>query len=123
IPTDRACPKSDGGKLFSVVFGKSSIVIDWCPKCHGIWLDRAEFDAILDYLITEVANATRRDIEKKIVKNSKKLWKGSPEGWAAESSDIAAAVMALANVTVFEHPALFRFLTNTASAGRSVGMD
>ena len=122
VPSERACPKSHG-KMLSVAFGKSSIVIDWCPKCHGIWLDRAEFDSILEYLNTEAANATRKDVEKEIVQDLKKLWKGDPESRATEVADIAAAVMALANVTVFEHPALFRFLTNTAAAGRSVGMD
>ena len=123
VPTERACPKSDGGKLLSVTFGKSAIVIDWCPKCHGIWLDRAEFDSIIEYLNTEAANATRKDVEKEIVEDLKRLWQGGPEGRTTEIRDIAAAVMALANFTVFEHPALFRFLTNTAAAGRSVGMD
>jgi Zn-finger nucleic acid-binding protein len=123
VPSERACPKSDGGKLLSVVFGKSSVVIDWCPKCHGIWLDRAAFDSIIKYLNAEAANATRKDVEKEIVEELKKLWKGGPEGRAAEVADIAASVMALANFTVFEHPALFRFLTNTAAAGRSIGMD
>ena len=122
VPSERACPNFHG-KMLSVVFGKSSIVIDWCPKCHGIWLDRAEFDSILEYLNTEAANATRKDIEKEIVQDLKKLWKGGSESRAAEVADIAAAVVALANVTVFEHPALFRFLTNTSAAGRSVGMD
>jgi len=123
VPSERRCPKSDGGKLLSVVFGKSSIVIDWCPKCHGIWLDRAEFGSIIQYLDTEVGNATRKDVEKEIAEDLKKLWKGGPESRAAEIADIAAAVMALANFTVFEHPALFKFLANTAAAGRSVGMD
>jgi Zn-finger nucleic acid-binding protein len=122
-PSGRDCAKGDGGKLVSVVFGKSSIVIDWCPKCHGMWLDRTEFDSIIEYLDTEAANATRKDVEREIAEDLKKLWKGGPEGRAAEVADIAAGVMALANFTVFEHPALFKFLTNTAAAGRSVGMD
>jgi Zn-finger nucleic acid-binding protein len=122
VRTDRPCPK-DGTKLLSVVFGKSSVVLDWCPKCHGMWLDRSEFDSIIEYLNTEAGNATRANVEKEIVKDLKKLWKGDAESRAAEVADIAAAVMTLANVTVFEHPALFRFLTNTASAGHSVGMD
>jgi hypothetical protein len=88
-----------------------------------MWLDRAEFDSIIHYLDTELANATRKDVEKEITEDLKKLWKGGPEGRAAEVADIAAAVMALANFTVFEHPTLFKFLTNTAAAGRSVGMD
>lgn len=122
VRTDRPCPK-DGTKLLSVVFGKSSLIIDWCPQCHGMWLDRGEFDSVIQYLNTEAGNATRADVEKEIVDDLKKLWKGGPESRIAEVGDIASAVMALANFTVFEHPALFRFLTNTASAGRSVGMD
>ena len=123
IPTERSCPKGDGGKLLAVVFGKSSLVIDWCPKCHGMWLERGEFDSVIEYLNTEAGNATRKDVEKEIAEDLKKLWKGGPESRAAEVADIAAAAMALANFTVFEHPALFRFLTNTAAGGRSVGMD
>jgi NTP pyrophosphatase (non-canonical NTP hydrolase) len=88
-----------------------------------MWLDRSEFDSIIEYLNTEAGNATRANVEKEIVKDLKKLWKGDAESRAAEVADIAAAVMTLANVAVFEHPALFRFLTNTASAGHSVGMD
>jgi Zn-finger nucleic acid-binding protein len=122
VRTERSCPK-DNSKLLSVVFGKSSLVIDWCPKCHGLWLDRDEFDSIIEYLNTEAGNATRADVEKEIVDDVKRLWKGGPESRLAEVSDIAAAVMALANFTVFEHPALFRFLTNTAAGGRSIGMD
>jgi len=88
-----------------------------------MWLDRGEFDSIIEYLNTEAANATRKDVEVEIAKDLKKLWKGGPESRAAEVADLAAAVMALANFTIFEHPALFRLLTNTTAAGRSVGMD
>ncbi|HZE12514.1 MAG TPA: zf-TFIIB domain-containing protein, partial [Chthoniobacterales bacterium] len=122
VRTDRACPK-DATKLLSVVFGESSMIIDWCSKCHGIWLDRGEFDSIIEYLNSEAGNATRADVEKEIKEDLKKLWQGGPERRAAEIADIAAAVMALANFTVFEHPALFSFLTNTAASGRSIGMD
>jgi len=123
VSTDRSCPKGDGRKLLAVVFGKSSLIIDWCPKCHGMWLERGEFDSIVEYLNTEAGNATRKDVEEEIAKDLKKLWKGGPESRTAEVADVAAAIMALANVTVFEHPALFRFLTNTAAAGHSIGMD
>ena len=123
IPTDRSCPKDDGGKLLSVVFGKSSIIIDWCPKCHGMWLDRGEFDSIIEYLNAEAVSATPKDVEEEIAKDLKKLWKGGPESRVAEAADIAAAVTALINFTIFEHPTLFRLLTNVAYGGRSVGMD
>jgi Zn-finger nucleic acid-binding protein len=123
VPGKRICPKKDGGKLISVVFGKSSVVLDWCPKCHGIWLDRGEFDKVIEYLRTELGNATVKDVEKEIAEDVKNLWKGGPEGRLAEIGDIAAAVTALLNFTIFEHPALFKAIMDAEAAGRSVGMD
>jgi Zn-finger nucleic acid-binding protein len=122
IPTNCSCPKCDA-KLLSVIFGNSSVVIDWCPKCHGMWLDRGEFDSVVGYLNQEMASASPRDVAREIAEDVKKLWHGSPEGRTAELGDIAASVTALINFTIFEHPALFRFLTNAAQAGRSIGMD
>jgi Zn-finger nucleic acid-binding protein len=46
IATKRSCVKCKTVKLVSVVFGKSSILVDWCPQCHGIWLDRGDFDLV-----------------------------------------------------------------------------
>jgi Zn-finger nucleic acid-binding protein len=118
----RSCPESDGGSLLSVVFGKSSVVLDWCPKCHGIWLDRDEYNRIIDYLRDEAGEATVKDVEKEIAKDFNKLWHGGPESRVAEIGDIAAAVTALLNFTIFEHPKLFKMLTESQAAGRSIGM-
>jgi Zn-finger nucleic acid-binding protein len=123
IRSDRSCAKGDGAKMLSVVFGKSSVVIDWCPKCHGMWLDRGEFDSIIEYLNAEAVNSTPKEVEEEIAKDLKKLVKGGPESRPAEIVDIAAAVETFLNFEVFEHPALYRLLTNTAQAGRSVGLD
>lgn len=124
IPTKRVCPKKDSGNLVSVVFGKSSVVIDWCPKCHGVWLDRGEFDKVIDYLTTEVGSATIKDVEKEIVDDFKKLVKGGgPESRVAEIGDIAAAITALLNFTIFEHPRVFKMVNDAEAAGRSIGMD
>lgn len=123
VPGKRVCPKKDGGKLVSVVFGKSSVVLDWCPKCHGIWLDRGEFDKVIEYLTTEQGNAGFKDVEKEIAEDVKNLWKGGPEGRVAEIGDIAAALTTFLNFYVFEHPALYKAMTDTAAAGHSVGLD
>lgn len=36
--------------LYEVYYGDSKIVVDVCNLCHGVWLDRAEFKKIIDYL-------------------------------------------------------------------------
>jgi len=123
IPTARSCVKCDGRKLLSVVFGKSSVVIDWCPQCHGMWLDRGEFDSIVEYLNAEATKATPKDVEREIGKDLKKIWSGGPESRFAEGADIAAAVSAFINATIFEHPALFRLCQMAAQVAQSSGLE
>jgi Zn-finger nucleic acid-binding protein len=110
VQTKRVCPRKDGGQLLSVVFGKSSIVLDWCPKCRGMWLDRGEYDKIIDYLRNEAGNATLQDVEKEIADNVRRLFQSGPESPFAELADIAAAVTALINFTIFEHPKMSKFV-------------
>ena len=122
IASKRVCPRKDNGNLLSVVFGKSSIVLDWCPKCHGIWLDRGEYDKIVDYLRNEAGQSTIKDVEKEIGEDVKRLLRSGPESHMTELSDIAAAVTALINFTIFEHPTVFKLVTDASAAGRSIGM-
>ena len=122
IASKRICPQNDNGNLLSVVFGKSSVVLDWCPKCHGLWLDRGEYDKIVDYLRDKAGQSTIKEVEKEIAEDVKRLFKSGPETPVAELSDIAAAVTALINFTIFEHPTVFKLVTDASAAGRSIGM-
>ena len=45
--TTTACPACDG-TLRELRFG--NILIDFCPKCRGIWLDKGEFDAAVAFV-------------------------------------------------------------------------
>lgn len=40
-----SCPTCEGVKLFT--HERSTIEIDECPVCHGIWLDRGELDKLI----------------------------------------------------------------------------
>jgi Zn-finger nucleic acid-binding protein len=105
------------------MFGHSGVVIDWCPDCQGIWLDRSEFDSISEYLRSEATSATRKQIAQELAHDLKKIVTGEdPESRLAEFGDIAAALEALANTVIFDHPAVFSLVTNIAQSGRSIGM-
>lgn len=39
------CPV-DNAQLTSVT--RDGVEIDYCPKCHGVWLDRGELDKIIE---------------------------------------------------------------------------
>jgi uncharacterized protein len=115
ISTNRPCVKCKTTKLAAVHFGKSSILIDWCPKCHGMWLDRGEFEEVTEYLRRELASMHPKDIEKEAAMDVKRVWSGGPESRFEELLDAKAAVSALINATIFEHPALFGLCSKISS--------
>jgi Zn-finger nucleic acid-binding protein len=123
ISSSRVCPKCPSSKLRSVLFGHSGVVIDSCPDCQGIWLDRREYDSICEYLHSKATSATAKEIREELAHDLKKTVTGEdPESRLAELGDIYAAHEALANLYVFDHPALGSLLTGVAQSGRSIGM-
>lgn len=108
ISTNRPCVRCKTARLMAVNFGKSSVLIDWCPQCHGMWLDGGEFQAIADYLKKELMSEHAKDIEKQALSDLKRVWSGGPEGRLDEALDAKAAFSALVSATIFEHPKLFK---------------
>jgi uncharacterized protein len=119
----RSCPKCSSSKLVSVIFGHSSVVIDWCPTCHGVWLDRSEFDSIIGYLHDRAMKASPKEIAREAARDLNAAVTGGPASRLAELGDAAAAMEALANAVIFEHPALFNLTTRAAMAAHSIGME
>lgn len=108
VTTRRLCPKCKTVNLVSVFFGKSSIAIDWCPQCRGMWLDQGEFDSVTEYLKHELRGMHPKEIEKKVRDEVKLLWSGGPESRHEEFLDVNATISALINATIFEHPTLVK---------------
>ena len=108
VVTKRVCPKCKTVKMVSALFGKSSIVIDWCPQCHGMWLDQDEFGSVTEYLKHELYSMHSKEMEKKALDEVKLLWSGGPESRYEELLDVRATISALINATIFEHPTLAR---------------
>ena len=120
MPSRRLCPKCKGVKLVATSFGDSPILIDWCPKCHGTWLDREEFDAIVENLRSRLNALTTDEMRTKVYEEIKEVWRG-PEDKISEILNAKAAVSALINIMIFEHPRLYRLIEQVQSIGRSLG--
>jgi Zn-finger nucleic acid-binding protein len=118
--TNRNCVKCKTIKMVSVIFGKSSIIVDWCPQCHGVWLDKGEFEAITAYLREELGAMHPKDIEKLIAEDIERVWSGGPEPRVEELLDAFSAVSALINTTIFDHPALYKLCTTAGAISRSM---
>jgi hypothetical protein len=86
-------------------------------------LDRGEFDSIVDFLHDDAANATTKEIGQELREDLRKVVSGEgPESRMAELGDAAAAIGALANTVIFDHPAFFNFLSTASRSARSVGL-
>jgi Zn-finger nucleic acid-binding protein len=120
LVTNRSCVKCKTAKMVSVIFGKSSVIVDWCPQCHGVWLDKGEFEAITAYLREELAAMHPKDIEKLVAEDAERVWSGGPETRVQELLDTSAAVSALINTTIFDHPELYKLCTTAAAVSRSM---
>ncbi len=119
--SERVCPKCKSQKLLTTGFGDSKTLLDYCSKCHGIWLDEGEFREIHDYLLSQVNKYSSGQMAKKVYEEIKEIWSG-PENILSEILDAKAAVSALICITIFEHPGLFNKLQETARSAGSIGL-
>jgi len=121
VPSRRSCPKCVDQKLITTCFGDSSILIDACPACHGVWLDAAEFQDILGHLRSKLVGASSKELAAKAYEEIKEIWSG-PENVASEVLDAKAAVAALLNAMVFEHALLAKALLGAQGISRATGL-
>lgn len=117
--SDKHCPECKDDGLVSTHFGNSKIIVDWCRRCHGIWLECDEFEDIARYLRDELNQLTSKDMEKKVAAEVKRIWTDGSESKISEILDAKAAISALVNVSIFEHPRLAKILI-AAGAGQKL---
>lgn len=120
--SQRLCPECSGSHLVSTHFGNSGTIIDWCRQCHGKWLDRNGFETIVQYLKDELDHLTSKDMEKKVIEEVGKIW-NKPGNKLSEALDAKAAISALINIDIYEHPHLAKLLRGIASEGRATGFE
>jgi Zn-finger nucleic acid-binding protein len=104
------CP-SDGRPMITVRYGDSPVLVDICSQCHGVWLDRDEYDLIVAYLQDIVNTQTAGDYLKDVPEEFIEILTG-PEGPVSETKDLARVLHLLQLRFVIEHPTLQAFLNS-----------
>jgi len=121
VRSTRRCPKCEDERLLTTAFGTSDILLDWCPSCHGVWLDGDEFEAIVDYLGHKLDALSSAEMKQQVVQEVKEIWTG-PEGTLSEVRDAGAAINALLCITLFEHPVLVKVFRAISNVARPLGL-
>jgi Zn-finger nucleic acid-binding protein len=100
----RLCPRCSD-KMGAVVYETSSVVVDKCPVCHGIWLDHDEFEKIVEHLKSELWSDTAGEYSKETMRQFAQIVTG-PEGRFSELRDFLAVLHLLKLRIAVEHPDL-----------------
>ncbi len=108
LPSDRECPGC-AETMATVTFGKSTVLLDYCRKCHALWLDAGDFHAMLQYLNEEASELSPEERRERLMEELKEVWNGS-ESLLSELGDTKAAVSTYINLTIFDHPRLVQWL-------------
>lgn len=101
---EKRCPE-DLGKMESLTYETSGIVIEKCPRCRGIWLQHGEFEKIVKYLETEADTESASNYAKDAFREFLKIGTGE-KSKRAEIRDFLVVMKLLEERIAAEHPTL-----------------
>ena len=99
-----SCPR-DGSALTTVHYGDSTITVDICSQCKGVWLDEAEYKEIVAYLEKMVNTHTVGDYLKDLREEFVEIFRGSENPWS-EFKDFDRVLYLLELRFRVEHPTI-----------------
>jgi Zn-finger nucleic acid-binding protein len=110
VKPDRSmtCPR-DGTALVAVHYGPSEVVIDVCPKCSGVWLDRGEFARISKDLEDAAVDKSSVGYLKDFVHEIAELVTGR-KSLSEEARDVRETWHLFKNRLAIDHPLLRNFI-------------
>ena len=104
----RICP-SCRVPLYEVYYGKSGVIVDVCNLCRGIWLDRAEFKKIIDWLKKEADYKVLNKHTSSLFEEFAEIFIG-PETLREEILDFIAILKLLKYKFLSKHPVLSKII-------------
>lgn len=105
----RLCPKCRV-PLYEVYYGDSGVIVDVCNLCHGIWLDRAEFKKIINWLKEKADYEVLNNYSKNLFGEFGEIFAG-PETLREEIIDFLAILKLLNHKFVVRYPTISRLIS------------
>ena len=104
------CP-IDEIPLYQINYGDTSIEIDVCGICFGIWLDKGEFKKIVDYVKDKAEYEILRNYIKNLALETKEIFVG-PESIKSEVTDLLMLIKLFKYKLAVQHPILVRLISS-----------
>jgi Zn-finger nucleic acid-binding protein len=98
------CPR-DGATLTTLRYGETPVSVDACGDCHGIWLEKNEYDRIIAELEKRVNTETLREYANDLREEFLEVFAG-PEGSSSEMKDLDRVLYLMQLRFATEHPGI-----------------
>ncbi|MDD2732123.1 MAG: zf-TFIIB domain-containing protein [Candidatus Pacebacteria bacterium] len=95
--------------LYEVYYGDSGIIIDACNLCHGVWLERAEFKKITDWLRKKADYEALNNYSKNLFSETAEIFSG-PETLREEILDFLTILKILNYKFLIKYPFISKII-------------
>lgn len=95
--------------LYEVYYGDSKVIVDVCNLCKGIWLDRAEFKKIVDWLKEKAKKELLDNYAKNLFEEFGEIFVG-PETLREEVLDFLTIFKLLKYKFATQHPTISKII-------------
>jgi Zn-finger nucleic acid-binding protein len=106
--SSRKCPQC-GKNMATISYGGTGVTVDYCAEGHGIWLDKGEFQAIIEALDEEIISKDISDYVKASLEEAKEIFVGD-EGFASEWKDFLTVTRLLQYRVLVDNPKVAELL-------------
>ena len=106
--SSRKCPHC-GKNMATISYGATGVAVDYCTDRHGVWLDRGEFQAIIEALEAEISLKTVSDYVTATLEEAKEIFAGD-EGFVSEWKDFLTVTRLLQYRVLTENPKVAELL-------------
>jgi Zn-finger nucleic acid-binding protein len=106
--SSRKCPHC-GKNMATISYGEAGVEVEYCAEGHGIWLDKGEFEAIIEALDEETISKDVSGYIKASLEEAKEIFVGD-EGFASEWKDFLTVTRLLQYRVLVENPKVAELL-------------
>ncbi len=97
--------------LYEVNYGDSQIKVDVCDLCLGLWLDRGEFQRVIDYLEKEGSREILNNYFGTLIRETAEIFSG-PESLEDEIADVLTVIRLLKHKLAVQYPEITGIISN-----------
>jgi hypothetical protein len=96
--------------MATISYTATGVTVDYCAEGHGVWLDKGEFQAIIEALEKEIMSKDISDYVTASLEEAKEILIGD-EGFVSEWKDFLTVARLLQYRVLVENPKVAELLT------------